>query len=615
MGQTTIKSTALDFTAIKNNLKVFLSQQDEFTDYNFEASGLSSVLDVLAYNTHYNGLIANFALNESYLGTAQLRSSLVSLAEGIGYIPDSMNASQGIINLSLNLESLANRPTVVTLASGVKFDTVVDGTSYVFQTQEEISARDNGSGSYSFTTADNIADIKVFEGTSTTKTFNITAQTENAAYIIPDEKIDIDTAIVRSFETPSSTAFTTFTDLRKATSLTSTSTVYILKETPKGQYELTFGNKTVLGRSPVAGNKVTVEYLSVSGADANGAKVFTPQSQVTVNDQNFTLQVSTVSNSFGGSDKETMESIRTTAPFQYATQNRAVTAEDYATLVQRNFGSLLSDISSFGGEDALEPEFGVIFLSLLFSNAIENDTISGEAIKQATKDSIVSLFKDLSVASFDIKFTDPIISFIETNVFFQFNPNLTTLTENTIKDNVQNTVAQYFADNTGKFKQSFRRSNLLTLIDSVSPAILSSRMEVKMQRRFTPTLTAIQNHTLRYPQNIADTDDVNFRVTSTPFTFSGKTCIVRNRLNSNILEVFDTVNTEVIVDNVGSYTTDTVSIVGLQVDAIPSGDTFIKVSVVPENQSFVTPLRQDVLNHDVSNSLVEVVEVDVNVLN
>ena len=460
MGQTTIKSTALDFTAIKNNLKVFLSQQDEFTDYNFEASGLSSVLDVLAYNTHYNGLIANFALNESYLGTAQLRSSLVSLAEGIGYIPDSMNASQGIVNLSLNLESLTNRPTTVSLASGVKFNAVVDGVSYVFQTQEEIVATDDGAGSYSFTTAANVADIKIFEGTSTTKTFNITAQTENAAYIIPDQTIDIDTAIVRSFETPSSSSFTTFTDLRKTTSLTSNSTVYILKETPKGDYEITFGNKTVLGRSPVAGNKVTVEYLSVAGADANGAKVFTPQSQVTVNNENFALQVSTVSNSFGGSEKETEESIRTTAPFQYATQNRAVTAEDYATLVQRNFGSLLNDISSFGGEDALDPEFGVIYLSLLFSSAIENDTVSGEAIKQATKDSIRNLFRDLSVASFDIKYTDPVISFVETNVFFQFNPNLTTLTENTIKDNVQNTIAQYFADNTGKFKESFRRSNL-----------------------------------------------------------------------------------------------------------------------------------------------------------
>ena len=615
MGQTTIKSTALDFTAIKNNLKVFLSQQDEFTDYNFEASGLSSVLDVLAYNTHYNGLIANFALNESYLGTAQLRSSLVSLAEGIGYIPDSMNASQGIVNLSLNLESLTNRPTTVSLASGVKFNAVVDGVSYVFQTQEEIIATDNGSGSYTFTTADNVADIKIFEGTSTTKTFNITAQTENAAYIIPDQTIDIDTAIVRSFETPSSSSFTTFTDLRKTTSLTSNSTVYILKETPKGDYEITFGNKTVLGRSPVAGNKVTVEYLSVSGADANGAKVFTPQSQVTVNNENFALQVSTVSNSFGGSEKETEESIRTTAPFQYATQNRAVTAEDYATLVQRNFGSLLNDISSFGGEDALEPEFGVIFLSLLFSSAIENDTVSGEAIKQATKDSIRNLFRDLSVASFDIKYTDPVISFIETNVFFQFNPNLTTLTENTIKNNVQSTVSQYFADNTGKFKQSFRRSNLLTLIDAVSPAILSSRMDVKIQRRFTPTLTAIQNHTLRYPQNIARADDENFRVTSTPFTFNGKTCIVRNRLSSNILEVFDTVNTEVEVDNVGSYAEDIVSIVGLQIDAIPSGDSFIKVSIVPDNQSFVTPLRQDVLNHDIGKSLVEVVEVDTNVLN
>ena len=615
MGQTTIKSTALDFTAIKNNLKVFLSQQDEFTDYNFEASGLSSVLDVLAYNTHYNGLIANFALNESYLGTAQLRSSLVSLAEGIGYIPDSMNASQGIVNLSLNLESLTNRPTTVSLASGVKYNAVVDGVSYVFQTQEEIIATDNGSGSYTFTTADNVADIKIFEGTSTTKTFNITAQTENAAYIIPDQTIDIDTAIVRSFETPSSSSFTTFTDLRKATSLTSNSTVYILKETPKGDYEITFGNKTVLGRSPVAGNKVTVEYLSVAGADANGAKVFTPQSQVTVNNENFALQVSTVSNSFGGSEKETEESIRTTAPFQYATQNRAVTAEDYATLVQRNFGSLLNDISSFGGEDALEPEFGVIFLSLLFSSAIENDTVSGEAIKQATKDSIRNLFRDLSVASFDIKYTDPVISFIETNVFFQFNPNLTTLTENTIKNNVQSTVSQYFADNTGKFKQSFRRSNLLTLIDAVSPAILSSRMEVKMQRRFTPTLTAIQNHTLRYPQNIARADDENFRVTSTPFTFNGKTCIIRNRLSSNILEVFDTVNTEVEVDNVGSYAEDIVSIVGLQIDAIPSGDSFIKVSIVPDNQSFVTPLRQDVLNHDIGKSLVEVVEVDTNVLN
>ncbi|MEC7280173.1 MAG: hypothetical protein VXV98_09105, partial [Candidatus Thermoplasmatota archaeon] len=506
---TTIQSTALDFTAIKNNLKTSLIKSTEFSDYNFEASGLSNILDVLATNTHFNGLIANFALNESYLGTAQLRSSIVSLAEGIGYVPDSVNASRAIVNLTTSLTGVAGRPNKITIPSGFTFNSTVDGVAYTFQTQEDISATDDGNGSYAFQTADGSADINIFEGVQTTKTFFITGQTENFAYIIPDENMDIDTAVVTNFETAASSAGTTFTDLRNATSITENSRIYILKETPKGDFEITFGNGTVLGVSPVAGNKVTVQYLSSKGADANGGKSFTPVSQINVNGVNYTVSSTTVSNSFGGSPKESIASIRTTAPFQYATQNRMVTAEDYATLVQRNFGSLLNDISSFGGEDALKPEFGVIFLSLLFSDAVENDTTSGETIKQTTKDGIVALAKDLSVASFDVKFTDPVQTFIETTVFFQFNPNLTTLAENAIKSQVQDVVSDYFSKNTGKFKQSFRRSNLLTLIDAVSPSILSSRCTIGMQQRITPTLTAISDYTLRLPQSIATADDVN----------------------------------------------------------------------------------------------------------
>ena len=612
---TTIQSTALDFTAIKNNLKTSLTQSTEFSDYNFEASGLSNILDVLATNTHFNGLIANFALNESYLGTAQLRSSLVSLAEGIGYVPDSVNASQGIVNLTTSLAGVSDRPNKITIQNGFTFNTTVDGVSYTFQTQENISATDDGNGSYAFQTADGSANIKIFEGTQTTKTFIITGETENFAYIIPDENIDIDTAVVTSFETVASSSGTTYTDLRKATSITESSRIYILKETPKGDFEITFGNGTVLGVSPVAGNKVTVEYLSCKGQEANGAKTFTPENQITVGGVNYTITSTTVSNSFGGSPKETMASIRTTAPFQYATQNRMVTAEDYATLVQRNFGSLLKDISSFGGEDALEPEFGVIFLSLLFSDAVENDETSGETIKQTTKDGIVALAKDLSVASFDVKFTDPVQTFIETTVFFQFNPNLTTLSENAIKNQVQDVITSYFNANTGKFKQSFRRSNLLTLIDAVSPSILSSRCSVGMQQRITPTLTAISDYTLRMPQTIASPDDVNRILTSTSFTFQNKNCIIRNRLNSNILEVFDTISSAIVVDNVGSYTNDTINLVGLQIDAIPSGEGFVKITATPDNQSFVTPFRQDVIKHDLGRSLVSVVEVSTDVLN
>lgn len=612
---TTIQSTALDFTAIKNNLKTSLTQSTEFSDYNFEASGLSNILDVLATNTHFNGLIANFALNESYLGTAQLRSSLVSLAEGIGYVPDSVNASQGIVNLTTSLAGVSDRPNKITIQNGFTFNTTVDGVSYTFQTQENISATDDGNGSYAFQTADGSANIKIFEGTQTTKTFIITGETENFAYIIPDENIDIDTAVVNSFETVASSSGTTYTDLRKATNITESSKIYILKETPKGDFEITFGNGTVLGVSPVAGNKVTVDYLSCKGQEANGAKTFTPVNQITVGGVNYTITSTTVSNSFGGSPKETMASIRTTAPFQYATQNRMVTAEDYATLVQRNFGSLLNDISSFGGEDALEPEFGVIFLSLLFSDAVENDETSGETIKQTTKDSIVALAKDLSVASFDVKFTDPVQTFIETSVFFQFNPNLTTLSENAIKNQVQDVITNYFNTNTGKFKQSFRRSNLLTVVDEVSPAVLSSRCTVGMQQRITPTLTAISDYTLRMPQAIASPDDVNRILTSTAFTFQNKNCIIRNRLNSNILEVFDTIASAIVVDNVGSYTNDTINLVGLQIDAIPSGEGFVKITATPDNQSFVTPFRQDVIKHDLGRSLVSVVEVSTDVLN
>ena len=615
MGTTTIQSTALDFQSIKSNLKTFLAQQDEFSDYNFEASGLSNILDVLAYNTHYNGLIANFALNESYLGSAQLRSSIVSLAEGIGYIPDSMNSSQGVINMSISLAGVSGRPNKVTIASGYKFNATVDDISYVFQTQEEISATDDGSGGYKFQTADGSENIKVFEGTAKTKTFLITGQTENFAYIIPDENMDIDTAVVKNFETASGVNFSTFTDLRKATSLSELSRIYILKESPNGNFELSFGNKTTLGISPVAGNKVTVDYLSVKGADANGAKVFAPQSQVQVNGVGYTASVTTVSNSAGGAPKETVESIRTTAPFQYATQNRAVTAEDYATLTQRNFSSLLKDITSFGGEDALEPEFGVVFLSLLFTDAIENDTLTGPTTKQETKDAIVDLLKDLSVASFDIKFIDPVKTFIETTTFFQFNPNLTSLTENSIKSSISNVISKYFTDNTGKFKQSFRRSNVLTLVDEVSPAVLSSRMSVKVQQRFTPTLTAVENHSLKYPTTIATADDVNRIIESSAFTFNNNSCILRNRLGSTTIEVFSNTTQSVIVDNVGSFSGDTVTLTGLQIDSINSGDTFIKLSVVPANESFVTPLRETVVEFDSTRSTTQAVEVDTSVIN
>jgi hypothetical protein len=606
---TTIKSTALDFTAIKNNLKTFLADKPEFADYNFEASGLSNILDVLAYNTHYNALTANFALNESFLGTAQLRSSLVSLAEGIGYIPDSKTSSTAIVNLSMNLSGVSGRPTIIQIASGFKFNATVDDTDYVFQTQVDLTATDDGAGIYEFKTSTGSEDIDIFEGTSRVKTFLANKSEENAVYVIPDELLDIETAVVRVYESPSSASFITYKNLSEATTINANSTLYILKETPNGLFELSFGNGATLGTAPVEGSKITIDYLAVNGSDADTAKIFEPQSQVTIDGTGYDVTVSTVAKAVGGGDKETVESIRQNAPFQYASQNRMVTAVDYSALVLKNFSTLIKDIKSFGGEEALEPEFGTIFMSVLF-----NDDV-GVATETSTKQAIVDLSEQLSVASFNLKFSDPIKTFIETEVFFQFNQNLTTLSRNTVTDNIKTVVRDYFSTSTGKFDQSFRRSNLLTLIDANSPAILSSRMSVKMQRRFTPTLTAVQAHTLRYAAALASPDDENHIIQSTGFKFRNKNCILRNRLGSNKLEVFNLDDTEIIIDNVGDYTGDTVRIVGLQVDEVAGSSLFVKLSATPANQSVLTPFRQDVVENDESRSFVRIVDVEPGVTN
>lgn len=606
---TTVKSTALDFDSIKNNLKTFLANKDEFKDYNFEASGLSNILDVLAYNTHFNGLIANFALNESFISTAQLRSSIVSLAEGIGYVPDSKTSSQATVKLSTSLAGVSGRPSQIQIPSGFKFTATVDDEDYVFQTQENLTGVDDGFGFYEFKTANASNIITIFEGTAKTKTFLITEQSESAVYIIPDANMDTSTAVVRLYENPTASSFSTYTNILNATTISQLSTLYILKEAPNGFFELSFGNGTTLGRAPDAGEKATVNYLASNGAGANTAKTFTPQTQITVDGVGYDMTVTTQGKAVGGGERETAESIRKNAPFQYASQNRMVTHPDYSTLVLRNFSTLIKDIKTFGGEDALEPEFGVVFMSVLFNDDVPTSTVD------VTKQSIRDLAEQLSVASFELKFADPVDTFVEVRVFFQFNPRLTTLSRNTVQDNVQAAVDNYFLNSVGMFSQSFRRSNMLTDIDAVSPAVLSSRAEIFMQRRFTPTLTRIEDHKLRYPVPIAGPDDEFHRITSTAFTFQDKNCIIRNRLSSNVLEVFNQEDNIVIVDNVGSYGNDTISLVGLQIDGIIGGGTQIKLSAKPSNESAISPLRQDILKYDPDLSFTKVVDIDTGIVN
>ena len=596
---TTINSSALDFQAIKNNLKTYLKQQSEFADYDFEASGLSNILDVLAYNTHLNALTANFALNESFLSTAQLRSSIVSHAETLGYIPQSRGASQALINLSFNLGTdLQNVPENLQIASGYKFTSSVDDATYIFQTQNLIEATNDGNNFFQFRTLDGSTSIPIFEGVAKTKTFFAGEDGEDTVYIIPDPNLDKNTAIVKIFESATSSDFTTYLNLETASNLTATTPAYILKEAPNGYFELTFGNGSTLGAIPRAGSKITVEYLSVSGASANGARIFEPVNTVEVTEPpggvglQRTPVVSTVSRSVGGGEKETLSSIRRNAPFRYATQNRMVTYADYSSLVLRNYGHLISDIIAWGGEDNLSPEFGVVFLSIVFKDDVTPSIIS------QTKADIETLVSQLAIASFGLKFTDPVKTFIETNVFFQYNPDYTNLSLNALQEQVRNVMTNYLTTKTGSFNQSFRRSNLLSDIDDVNPAVLSSRADVRMQQRFTPSSGVEQNISFSFPVSIAVPDDVNFIIESSIFKLNELDVKIRNRLNSNVLQVINQSTGQVVpnFNNIGTYNPSSgrVDLIGFKSDE----SKLIKLSCVPSNQSAIVPNREYILDFD-----------------
>lgn len=594
---TNIQSTQLDFANIKSSLKTYLAQQPEFADYNFEASGLSNILDVLAYNTHFNGLVANFALNEAFLNTAQLRSSIVSHAEALGYNPRSVTSPTAYLNVSVTITA-AGRPSVVTLPKYTRFNTSVDDVSYSFYTLENYTATDNGSGYYQFVDENGTPLIPVVEGTLKTKTFYVGSSTDRQVYVIPDATMDTSTVAVNVYTSPTSSDFISYTSLYEVISIDSTSRVYQLRETPNGYYELTFSDGITIGSAPIAGNKIVVSYLSSNGASSNGGSGFTAAGTLSVNSVNYPISSVTINAAAGGTGKESIESIRVNAPVKFAAQQRLVTSEDYKSLILTNFPQV-EDCVAWGGEENLpNPEYGKVFVSLKFSD------IYPESAKSIIKNAIqTNLIKPLSVMSISTEFVDPIQTYLECSTFFSFNPNKTNTTLKTTETNVTSTILNYFTNNLNVFGESFRRSNVLTDVDNLSEAVLNSRMDVKIQQRFVPSFNTSSSYTLVFPVALSAPDDVNYIITSNQFTYNNKICIIRNKLNENVLQVVDT-DGNVQINNVGTYNPNNgvVNLIGFSLSSIIGGIGYIRISAVPANQSTITPLRNYVLNIDNSRS-------------
>ena len=564
----TISSSDLDFNTIKNSLKTYFQRQSEFADYDFDGSGLSNILDVLSYNTHINGLIANLAINESFLNSSQLRSSVVSHAENLGYYPKSKTGSTATVRLTIGPNPKLSNTAVLTLSKlDTAFTADVDGNSFTFRTTENITATNDGSNVFSFVTESGSNDIPIKEGIMKTKTFIVGESVDDQVFVVPDENMDTSTVEVSVFETPTSgeETKTVYKDVNSVLSITSDSTVYIIREAPNGYYEFTFSDGTILGKKPQPGNKIVIKYLSTSGADANDAET------------------------------ESLSSIKKNAPIKFASQQRLVTAQDYKALILSNFGNVVQDVAAWSGADNIPAIYGRVYVSLNFKDNISSDS------QNATKTSIQSnLSENLSIMSIDTFFTDPVNTFLELTVGFNFDPDLSGETAAAAESNIRTAIINYFDTNLNTFDAVFRKSQVLSTIDAVSPAVLDSTLSVSMQQSFTPTLNTTADYTIDFPAAIANPSSTDYTITSTTFTFNNQTTTIKNKLGSTTLQLCTTDPTPVILkDNAGSYNASTgvITLSGFNISAIGSGST-IKISATPSNQNTIKPLRNYIFKVD-----------------
>lgn len=594
---TTTRSADLDFNTIKNRLKDYFKNNEEFNSYNFEGAGLNNLLDVLAYNTHVNALTANFALNEAFLPTAQLRSSVLSHAQMLGYETRSRTSSKAQVELTLNLTNVPGRPVTITIPRGTQFTTSIDGVSYTFRTLEAYTARDTGSGTYQFTTTAGSTSIPIYEGVQKTKTFIVGQKDERQIYVIPDETMDKSTARVLVYDSITSNTYTEYTPLSTAVRIDSGTTYYSIHEVPNGYYEINFGDGTSFGKSPDPGQKVVVTYLSSKGPAANGGNVFTANGQVTVNGVNYVLSAVLSAESSGGKEKQSIESIRQLAPIGFAAQQRLVTSLDYKGIIETNFSDV-EEAAVWSGDENVPLDYGAVYISLNYS------TGTSTATKKSVEDQITANYiKNLSTMSMTPKFVEPENVYLILTTSFNFDPGLTGLSNQTQESNVQQYIVNYFNRNLNTFNKVFRKSNLLTEIDALSKAILNTKIEAKIQMRQAIIAADLNTFDIQFPTGIADPDDVFFRVITDAFEYNGIVCVVKNRLRTNQLAIFD-LDDNIIVDNVGSYNANTgmVSFVGFEPFLMLNGTSDIKIQITPKDDSFIKPFRNYILRLETDRS-------------
>jgi hypothetical protein len=461
----------LDFDGIKANLKQFLSQQEEFADYNFDGAGLSVLIDLLAYNTHYNATLAHLLSNEMFIDSAVKRSSAVSIAKALGYTPTSTRSARlfdATITVVPPAEDLGLYRNA-TISRTTEFrGTSPTGTVYSFYPKETVYA-DLSDDQFLFT-------VDLIQGKRVTQSFTITTENVSGPLVLNNADIDTTTILVRVKQSATQEVLSQWNAVESILDVDGESEIFFIEENGSGKHELRFGDN-VLGKALLPGNIVFVEYLVSSGQLANGIRSLTTSATIVAEGESVYVSEGPTS---GGAPKQTLDSIRYIAPKFNATKNRAVTKDDYQALIYSRYSNINS-ITVWGGEENDPPIYGKVFICI--------EPLAGSFVTQQDKDMIVKeVLEPRGVVGIQAAFVDPEYTYISLNVNAKFNARKSTLSSSQIQGYISEQINNYFVNDIAKVKKNFYYSELLDNILQTTNSLYSVNLDVTLHKRHTPYL-------------------------------------------------------------------------------------------------------------------------------
>ena len=583
----------LDFEDIKVALKEYIRAQSDFTDYDFDGSVLSTLIDTLAYNTYYTAFNANLVVNELFIDSATLRDNVVAIAKQLGYRPKGITSPTAYVSFNVSYGA-PTTDTELLLKKGTGFISSFDNNIYQYITLEDVT----GQVVNNVATFDN---VEVREGTQILNTFTVNTSLKSQRFVLDNPNIDTNTIRVKVY--PSGSNFNeSYLVADNILNVDSTSKVFFIEEIEDDRYEILLGDG-VLGKKVDNGSRVEVSYITTSGPESNGVKTFVFSGVIEnpngVSPNAFNTSITNVSASSGGEDKESIKNIKTNAPKMYGTQDRAVTAQDYSAIIRKVYPSV-SDIIIFGGEDQDPPEYGKVFIVLKPKDA--------SFLTSLTKQEIIEDLKKYMVASVRPVIVDPSILYVELTSKVYYNSKVTDLKPAQIRDKTINSVQSYLdVSDIEKFNGKFRFSKLVGVIDDADPTINSNLTEVTMRKDFYPSLNSTFYYEVCF-QNAFDKDceeptlsSTGFRVTEYP-TFD---VYLEDRDSKIVLYRIDSVTGEKVVldSNVGDidYEKGELKMYALTIIKGSFFDNRISVRVKPLLND-IKALREVYLDVDVANS-------------